>query len=293
MMMAWLAAEAAKFAKARPASRWTSTNGDRKTEMMGFTPPSSAIWGGKQGGNRENRGERVENIREHSRTFENIREHSRTFENIREHSKTIEHNRKQSKTTKTIQHNRKQPREHQHRLERRQVPAPLTFTRFSFISAKFAKAPQAWRLTSMSSDCACRTNGCTAPHLAISYLFSSLRLKLQIAAKTSRKISTSVLRVSNVKGSNPPSWTIFNLFSSFTANPRRAAAAVADQSQKKSKEVERSRKKSRKSRKSRKSNEVKEVIRSQRSTERKQSKPRENQKKTKRTPKGVLVPLCV
>jgi hypothetical protein len=109
MMMAWLAAEAAKFAKARPASRWTSTNGDRKTEMMGFTPPSSAIWGGKQGGNRENRGERVENIREHSRTFENIREHSRTFENIREHSKTIEHNRKQSKTIENNENNENNP----------------------------------------------------------------------------------------------------------------------------------------------------------------------------------------
>jgi hypothetical protein len=105
MMMAWLAAEAAKFAKARPASRWTSTNGDRKTEMMGFTPPSSAIWGGKQGGNRENRGERVENIREHSRTFENIREQSRTFENIRKQSNTIEHNRKQSKTIENNENN--------------------------------------------------------------------------------------------------------------------------------------------------------------------------------------------
>jgi hypothetical protein len=102
MMMAWLAAEAAKFAKARPASRWTSTNGDRKTEMMGFTPPSSAIWGGETGGKQR---EQRRKSREHSRTFENIREHSRTFENIREHSKTIEHNREQSKT---IEHNRKQ-----------------------------------------------------------------------------------------------------------------------------------------------------------------------------------------
>jgi hypothetical protein len=106
MMMAWLAAEAAKFAKARPASRWTSTNGDRKTEMMGFTPPSSAIWGGETGGKQR---EQRRKSREHSRTFENIREHSKTIEHIRTQSNTIENNRKQRKQRKqsnTIENNR-------------------------------------------------------------------------------------------------------------------------------------------------------------------------------------------
>ena len=62
----------------------------------------------------------------------------------------------------------------------------------------------------MSSLWQCVMSGGTAPHFAISNLFSSPSDRLLSAAQTSLRISTSSDARRRVRGSRPPSWTTFD-----------------------------------------------------------------------------------
>jgi hypothetical protein len=68
----------------------------------------------------------------------------------------------------------------------------------------FAKAPQAWRDTSMSCDCAKLTNCVNTTDCAISNLFSSDSAKLHKHAAVSRWISMSVDRPATANAFNTP-----------------------------------------------------------------------------------------